>query len=402
MINEDYKKRFKDRVRKAMKGDTLTINNPYQRLGKVFNIIRGRFTLIGGTSGSGKTAFADDAFILKPYVMIKDDPSMHYETLYYSMERKKDYKYAKWASWFSYKYGDKQISADKYFSQDGTGVITEEEWENLNKYDDVMSDLLDRVHIYDGRTDYDTLARHIRALAFKLGVLYIADEVGVRINDSEDYIELFSDDKVRETRVGPERFIALKHNGEEFTMVPDTTKYFYDKERTIVQIIVDGIGLIKRGGGTTKSAIDDVIDLLADARDIFDFSIIVISQFNRDLSNTVRRIHSAGNLQPQESDFKDSANHFQAADLALAIFDPYKFSAMDDDEKYKGYHVPSLVTPGGYSRFRTLHILKNTFGISDVHIGLKFLGESNWFESLPRHDDEQELAKAYGKIQLNK
>jgi len=402
MTFDDYQKMFLDRVDKSIKGEVNLIPNPYSRLGRIFNIVRGRFVLIGSTSGAGKTSLTDDLFVLKSYDYTKHDPKFHFETHYFSMERSRAYKYAKWTSWFMYRYGNIRISADKLLGIDGTGPIDTKTYNTMLKFKPYLEDLLESVHIYDGRTDYDTLRTRILKTAFKLGTLYKSDDLGVKINDKDDYSYFFDSSKTIKTKLGSEEYVEITHKKETFKMFRNMNKYIYDNDKTIVQFIIDGIGLIKRNGGNTKSAIDDVIDLLADARDIFEFNVIVISQFNRGISETLRRVHSGENLQPQEADFKDSANHYQAADLVLAPFDPYKFQAMNDDEKYRGYHIPSLISPQGVNRLRTLHVLKNTFGVSDIAIGLLFVGESNWFESLPKADDEAALLDLYGKIKLNK
>jgi hypothetical protein len=402
MINEDYQKMFLDKVEESINGNVFMLPNPYSRLGMVFNTVRGRFVLVGGQSSVGKTAFTDDLYILKAYDYVKNFEDFHFETLYFSMERSRAFKYAKWTSWFIYKYERKRISADKLLGYDGTGPITKEEHRLMLKYRPMVEDLLERVHVYDGRTDYDTLLNSIRSLAFKLGTLYKSDDVGVKINDSDEYIDIFTDDRIETTKVGTMQYILVNHEGVEFKLQKNQNRYFYKNPKTLIQIVIDGIGLIKRNGGSTKNAIDDVIDLLADARDIFEFNIIVISQFNRGISETLRQVHHGENLAPREADFKDSSSHYQAADLVLALFDPYKMQAANEEQMYRGYHLPSLMAPQGFSRFRTLHILKNTFGIADVAVGMLFIGESNWFETLPRTDDESGLHEIYSRIKLNK
>ena len=58
-----------------------------------------------------------------------------------------------------------------------------------------------------------------------------------------------------------------------------------------------------------------------------------------------------------------------------------------------------MLTPGGKQRFRSLHILKNSFGTDQVTFGLHFIGESMHFKVLPRPDTEHsKLIKIYESI----
>ena len=58
------------------------------------------------------------------------------------------------------------------------------------------------------------------------------------------------------------------------------------------------------------------------------------------------------------------------------------------------------MSPQGFSRFRSLHILKNSFGIDGKKFGMLFVGESNHFQVLPNLGTK-ELSDIYSKIASN-
>ena len=59
--------------------------------------------------------------------------------------------------------------------------------------------------------------------------------------------------------------------------------------------------------------------------------------------------------------------------------------------------LQGMMHPKGFSRFRSLHIVKNTFGFPGKVFGLKFLGESNNFETLP-YPNSEEILDVYSEI----
>ena len=54
-------------VQAGVEGRNSGIPMGFDRLNRYIGIRRGIYTLIGGLTGSGKTALVDDAFVLNPY-----------------------------------------------------------------------------------------------------------------------------------------------------------------------------------------------------------------------------------------------------------------------------------------------------------------------------------------------
>ena len=385
-INEELKQGLVKQTEASMKGEVVFIKNTIDRASDVFNFMQSRFTLIGAQSGVGKSSFVDDTYILKVWDQVKELDDVHWEVLYYSMERKKMFKHAKWMSWFLYRDQKWQLNADIILGWDSRGVINAQIKSAFDSHLEEMSDLLDRVDIYDGRTSVLKIAKQITKKARQLGVLYRADGVGVSVDDESAYRFTFAKDgKVRSTRHGDIKYIDFEHNGEQYSVDEGKHIYITKKKHTFLFIVLDGIGLIdKTGYKSTKEAVDAVVNLLSDARDIYGFSPIVVSQFNRGISDIHRIKQHGSSNEPQESDFKDSSNQFQAADVVIALFDPVRAKAYNDNGMYQGYNVTKgMRVDRGPFRFRSIKLLKNSFGVDNVTLGMKFLGEVNYFETLP-------------------
>jgi hypothetical protein len=217
----------------------------------------------------------------------------------------------------------------------------------------------------------------------------------------DKYIATFKDTQVRELRDGTiEEYVEITHNDQTFTLTANQHRYIFHNPETYVFIVIDGVGIIDTSAyeGNVKKAVDGLTNLLADSRDIYGFSPIMVSQFNRGISDNQRAKTQGSDLAPQESDFKDSGNTYQAADLAIGLFDAFKFKAFDAKGMYGGYDVlTGMMSPQGHNRFRTMHILKNSYGRDGGVYGLKFIGECGYFEVLPRPEDPK-IHDVYNKI----
>jgi hypothetical protein len=119
-------------------------------------------------------------------------------------------------------------------------------------------------------------------------------------------------------------------------------------------------------------------DELRYARDFYGYSPVVVSQFNRDISNPIRIKN--GDVEPQLEDFKDSSTTQEDADVVMALFDPMRYKVPDPS----GYDTSKLVDELGAKFYRSLRIIKNSYGSDDIRIGLAFYGEIGIFKELKR------------------
>ena len=327
-------------VLKGMAGGNKGIPMGFNRLNRYIGIRRTMYYLIGGLTGSGKTSFIDDAFVLNPvdwYIKNKSTTPIKLKIIYRSMERSRTYKLAKWVSRKIFIDHAIELSVSKLLGW--TETLTDEEYELYASYKDYMDELEEIVEIHDGAENPVGVAKDIKKYALENGVINKVDEF--------------------------------------------KSEYIPDDPNLITLIVIDHIGLLKttKDNPTKKSAIDKMSDELRYARDFFGFSPIVVSQFNRSIANPMRI--KAGDVEPQLEDFKESANTQDDADIIMALFDPVRYKVEDPS----GYDLNALRDEYGAKFYRSCRLIKNSYGEDDIRIGLAFFGAIGMFKELPRKRD---------------
>ena len=81
--------------------------------------------------------------------------------------------------------------------------------------------------------------------------------------------------------------------------------------------------------------------------------------------------------------FSDSSSTQNDADVVLALFDPMRYKVADTS----GYDLDKLKDDYGAKYFRSLRLLKNSYGEDDIRIGLGFMGQLGIFKELPKKKD---------------
>ena len=151
--------------------------------------------------------------------------------------------------------------------------------------------------------------------------------------------------------------------------------------------VVDHIGLTKKEREfNKKEVIDKLSEYMIILRNKCAYSPILVQQLNRSLSSSDR--FKIGRVEPQLSDFKESGNTQEDANVVLALFSPQRYEL----STFRDYNISRL-----RNRFRSLSILKNRDGEADKIMGMKFLGEIGSFEELPKGNEMTE--RDYVEIQ---
>lgn len=294
---------------------------------------------------SGKTALLDDAFVLNPidwYIRNYSNTRMRLKLVYFSMERRKNFKLAKWIS-------------RKIFLDHGVLIpvvrllgwcraedrLTHDEHDLFMLYRDYIDAILEIVDIQEGPENPTGMRKHMRELFLRNG---------------------------REERVS--------QNGYEKTI------YVPENPNLIVIKIKDHSGLLKRETGlnSKKEVIDKSSEDDRMERDRYGASIVEVSQFNRDISSPLRL--KAGDVEPMLEDFKETGATQEDADIVLSLFDPMRYNVPDPS----GYDLTRLRNEQKVKMYRSLKILKNSYGGDDVRIGLAFQPVTGMFKEMPKFD----------------
>ena len=88
-----------DEIVNGVSGKNSGIPMGFNRLNKYLGLRKSIYTTIGAAAGCGKTSLVDCAYVLNPYdwyIKNKNKSKIKFEVIYFSMERKKTYKLAKW------------------------------------------------------------------------------------------------------------------------------------------------------------------------------------------------------------------------------------------------------------------------------------------------------------------
>lgn len=336
---------LKAEVEKGLEGKNGGIPMGFDRLSQYVGIRKGLFYLVGGLTGSGKTTFVDDAFVLNPYDWSISEEGrksgIKIRFWYRSMERSTTYKFAKWVS-------------RKIFIDQGIIIpvnrllgwnqkMTHDEHDLFLCYEDYMKELQENIIIYPGAENPVGIAKDLKKYALTRGVIEEVDEYNK---------------------------IYIPNDPNEITIV-----------------VIDHIGLLKttKDQPTKKEAIDKMSSELQYARDFYGFSPVVVSQFNRSISNPMRIKN--GDVEPQLEDFAESSSTQNDADVIMALFDPLRYNVPD----ISGYNLDKLRDEYGNKYFRSLRVIKNTYGADDLRVGLGFFGQIGMFKELKRRKDMTDL-----------
>jgi hypothetical protein len=339
--------KLNEEVNKGLSGNNNGIPMGFDRLNRYIGIRKSMFFLVGGNTGSGKTSFIDDCFVLNPfdwYISKKNKTDIKLKIIYRSMERSSTYKYAKWICRRIFLDHGVSISVNKLLGW--TEKMNEDEYNLFLSYQSYMDKMKDVITVIEGPENPVGIAKELRAYALKNGK------------------------------------IVQKDPDDEYSKV-----YVPNDPNEITIVIIDHIGLLKttKDQPTKKEAIDKMSNELQYARDFFGYTPVVVSQFNRSISNPMRL--KAGDVEPQLEDFSDSSSTQNDADVVLALFDPVRYKVEDTS----GYDLNKLKDEYGGKYFRSLRLLKNSYGADDVRIGLAFLGELGIFSEMPRKRDITDL-----------
>lgn len=328
-------------VNKGLSGKNKGISMGFDRLTNYVGIRKGMYYLIGGNTGSGKTSFIDDAFVLNPvdWALSKEGRAsgIKVKVWYRSMERSRAYKMAKWMSRKIFIDQGILIPVAKLLGW--KEVMTKDEHDLYLHYKDYMNELCEVVTLIDGPENPVGIAKELKAYALQKG----------KIEQMDEWNKIY-----------------VPEDPNEITLV-----------------VIDHIGLLKTTTAqpTKKDAIDKMSDELRYARDFYGYSPVVVSQFNRSISNPTRIKN--GDVEPQLEDFADSSSTQNDADVVMGLFDPIRYKVADPS----GYNLDKLVDSYGAKYFRSLRVIKNSYGEDDIRIGMGFLGQIGMFKELPRKKD---------------
>lgn len=330
-----------DYIQKGLSGENDGIPLGNERINRCFQIRKSMLLLLGGFAGSGKTSLADELFVLQPFDYLKANNLLGtYEVNYWSMERPKEQKLAKWLA--------RRILLKH-------GVIIDPK----------------RIQGWYNKT-------------FPLK----DDEIDLCLTEMPYLDELFETTVTFHSgRINPtgirkfnEEHSAMNGNVEQLDKY---NKIFIPKNpKKIFLDLYDHIGKLKgENNKTRKELLDDFSDDRSRDRDLYGRSSLMISQFNRAIANPIRIKN--GDVEPAAEDFKETGDIYEDCDVALTIFDAWKYKVPDPS----GYELEKLKREDGAKMYRNIRLLKNNHGVEDIRFGFGYQVETGIFRLLPKLKD---------------
>ena len=137
-------------VQAGLDGRNGGIPMGFDRLNRYIGIRKSMYFLVGGLTGSGKTSFIDDAFVLNPFdwYIGQKDQKIKLRIIYRSMERSRTYKLAKWVSRKIFLDHGIIIAVPKLLGW--TEKMTKDEHDLFLMYEDYMGRMQEVITIIDG------------------------------------------------------------------------------------------------------------------------------------------------------------------------------------------------------------------------------------------------------------
>lgn len=273
-------------------------------------VTQGSYTVLFAESSTGKSAWADNSYLLHPYEDYKRrvalGDKMTLKIPYWSMEISMHRLLTKLIARKIYmdyreKYKTDLILPISYILSAGENRISQEHWDIVCSYKDYFEEMEDVLTIYDNQENPTLINSRLREIALSHGHM--------------EEVTHFEGKALKNTF---SRYVNDNHN---FWCVP----------------IIDSAHLQKvEEGLNEKGLIDRLSDYLLRARNVYNDSPVLIMQANRALSSTDRV--KINRVRPQLSDIQGSSKPAQDANTVISLFSPYRYEI----ETYDGYDITKL------------------------------------------------------------
>lgn len=336
MSKIDYLNILKNNIDRGIQGYNKGLPTGFPRLTEcISNVQQRKYITIGGATGTGKTALVDSAYVFSPYEYLQSNESIHdLEIIYYSLEIPADEKLAKFICLRLWEHHKIHIDSMQLYSE-GTKCIPKTAIAAIDEIFEYFAKMQERVLNFRSSMSPDFMYKDLMSYAESRGKV-IKNEDGIII------------------------------------------QYIPKNPYLITEIIVDHTNLItpNKQDKDKKGAIDRFSQMAVFFRNVFNFTFIPISQFNRGIESVARK--TSDSLEPQLSDFKETGATQEDANIVLGLFNPFRYGI----DNHLGYPIDKLKR-----NYRAAYVLKNRGGEDNLVIGMHFNGQIGKFKELPTAEE---------------
>lgn len=321
-----------------------------------YGLIRENITLVGGSSGSGKSSLTTYIAVYNAYKeYLASGKTIDIHWLIFSLEMSESSLYSRILSMHLWDEYQLSVSHADIFSLENP--LPDEVYDKVEASYEWLSGLADRCTIVP-KASAKSLYGKVKTFAEQHGEFTVA--------------------------------ASGQYNGEEW----ESLDYVPKNSQQYLVVVVDHVKLLEtQSGHTSKQEIDEACKYLIYFRDKCKMSIYLVQQLNRNFQDMARRTEAGGAYQDiQLNDFSDTGDTVNASNTVLAIFFPYR----ERLSKWKEYWIDPRRNGLG-DRCRTISLLKNRDGNADKFVGIAFYGESHIWMELPKPEEMD--ANSYATFQ---
>lgn len=293
-------------------------------------------TLLFSTTGSGKSSLALYAYVYMPLKEHLEDGN--FKVSYFSLEMSAEAIFAKLLSMYLFDTYGVDVSLKELFSRKRNYSLPDELYH-------MVQDSMEWLHKVE-----------------KVVTIY---------------------DKSCNAKIVYAALMAELEKDGEFQDLGKRKIYIPNNPNLIHLVIIDHISLLQPPPGVKlKEEIDKTSAYLVTLRNMCGISPLIIMQANRESGSMDRRKYGLNNLRIDDT--KDSGNVAQDSEIIISIFNPHR----EKLTSYNGYDISIL-----QDKFRSITVLKNRYGDSDVEVGVNFFGHCGLWHELPRSEDIYDMAR---------
>lgn len=337
--NSIYIQKMNKLVEDGLTGENVGIEMGLYRFSEYLcGIQKGRYDLVGGHTGTGKTAFVDQNYVIHPLMDIANNPKekRRLKIFYNSLEISPERKLLKWASYLMLHFDGIYVDSKLLAGRSRDKKLTKEQLESYER----ARDYLDK--------------KIVPSITF----------------NTKGNIDVMNSQLASYTRNNYQHKIVTI-NGK----VEDV--YEANDSSITVLSVTDHNGLSRKDTvGDKKKIIDEKSQNNIKYRNDYGISFVDINQLNRSYGSDVRRLGEE--LAIQLEDFKETGSTQEDADTVYALFNPNRYNIVN----YKGLEIKIL-----RNLYREVIVLKNREGEDGICLHTKFLGKCGMFVELPKLKD---------------
>lgn len=350
-FNKSFDTIVKNRQRR-LQGKHNCIPFGMPRLEKyVPGVERGMYTIVTANSGVGKSKITKLLFVLRAYDFIKNNPDcgLKLKIYYFSLEESKEVLIQSLISYELYRRYKIRVDVKQLNSMYQDEVLGE--------------DVIEKIH---------SLKEYFEEFIENCLTIYTMISTPTGIYNK-----------------------MVQHALERGTLV-DGVYTPHDPEE-IVMPIVDHFSLVQPEKGQTLHQAMDMLSsrYMVNLRNVYGMSPVGVQQQSSDKEKQVYTATGSSvesKLEPSLDGLADNKKTQRDADMVLGLFAPDRYEI----DRHRGYDVKRM-----QDSYRSLSVLKNRYGISNLRVGLFFDGAVGEFLELPGAKETDKMSKVFDLINKN-